>query len=70
MTPIRLPGKKFSIDISFPWEEGVLIRLSLIDKSNHDKVAEEWIKPIPKEVVQKYWMFLPKAKQILGELFR
>ena len=65
----RIYGNRYYLEISFPWEKGTAIHVSLHSLVNPEVVVDEWKKQIPPAVYVKYRAFMPAAKKYLRMVF-
>lgn len=62
----EIKGQQYNLLISFPWEEGIFLRASLMSKNGY--TIETWERPISPEVYEKYKMWIAIAKSYMEKI--
>ena len=65
--PYRIPGRPYSVDISFPFETGVFFSIALVDEQ--DKTVQRWEKPIPADMRWQINVFRNAIEDIIVKVF-
>ena len=74
MDKFLLPGSRFDLEISFPWNNGIALSIILYERvagvnAGVERVEmESWEKKIPPELFTRYRMYFGMGQQMLKNI--